>query len=425
MMIPPRFQCTINDPLDFFSSSAGPKHAPASMKALILHAEAKTAKLEDISPPTPSPTEILISVQYIALNPIDPLYVTHPLAQTGRTIGSDFAGTIVSLGSCVPSRSNLRPGIRVAGFLQGACSVNERPGAFAGFAVVKWDLVWNVPDGVSLEEACGVSLVALTAAQAIWYRLGLPAPFAYDKAAVLEEHPNWVWLGEGKEKLDGTINFFIYGASTSVGLLAAQMVRISAKFVGKKVRLFGAASKARWGMLKAAPFAYDHLVDYRDVNWSEQVRKLTNGVGVHFAYDCISEGTSVEKVSSTLTSDGRSAIVRSRAGGAWQSSKLPSEPIYGAVWEGLGEEVQYQGMIVERSLAARGFAVAFYDWIGQAVGSVLMPVSVRRMPGGLSKVVEDGFQLLGGGVMTDRKIERMEDWMKPLSAEKLVYSVGD
>ena len=80
-------------------------------------------------------------------------------------------------------------------------------------------------------------------------------------------------------------------------------------------------------------------------------------------------------------------------------------------------------MVVERSLAARDFAVAFYKWLGQAAGSSLKPFPVRRMPGGLSKVVEDGFQLLGRGSMNDRKIERKEDWMKPLSAKNLVYLI--
>ncbi|KAK7185581.1 enoylreductase-like protein [Paraphaeosphaeria sporulosa] len=48
---------------------------------------------------------------------------------------------------------------------------------------------------------------------------------------------------------------------------------------------------------------------------------------------------SIEKVSSTSAGSGRIAIVRSRDGGAWKAGKLPLEPMYGAVWEGLGEEV--------------------------------------------------------------------------------------
>jgi NADPH:quinone reductase-like Zn-dependent oxidoreductase len=380
------------------------------MKALVLHVEERTAIVEEIATPVAYSNQILVEVKAIALNPIDPLYVRHPLGQTGRTIGSDFAGIVTSIGPDVPSSSGLQIGAHVAGFLQGACSVNDRPGAFAEFARIDWDLVWKVPED-------------LTAAQSIWFRLGLPAPFDYNRAEAFDEHPTWTWLGADREQLPDTIDFFIYGASTSVGLYAAQMIRISAETAGKRVRLLGAASRARWGMLKTMPFGYDHLVDYRDSDWPQQIRKLTDNNGVHFAYDCISEGNSVENVSTTLANNGRSAIVRSRAGGAWQADVLPFEPIYGAVWEGLGEEVQYQGMVVERSPAAREFAVAFYKWLGQAMGSSLRPVPIRRMPGGLSKVVQDGFMLLGSGSMDDRKIERHEEWMSPLSAEKLVYSL--
>jgi NADPH:quinone reductase-like Zn-dependent oxidoreductase len=395
------------------------------MRALILDSENRTAHLQTIPQPTPASNEILVHVKAISLNPIDPLYVANPLASSGRTIGSDFAGIITSFGSSVPSSSDLNIGDRVSGFLQGACSVNERPGAFADYLTIPWDLVWKVPGNVKMELAAGVSLVALTAAQGMWYRLGLEAPFAHDAKKVLEEHPEWI-SGRSKnahEEEKETVNFFVYGASTSVGLYAAQMVRLSVEASGKKIRLFGAASKARWDMLKSEPFGYEHLVDYRDADWPEQIQKLVGGQKIDYAYDCISEGDSVAKVTSTLATNGKIAIVRSRAGGAWKADDLPVEPIYGAVWEGLGEEVQYQGFTVKKSLVAREFAVKFYKWLSGAVGSRLVPVPMRLMPGGLEKVIEDGFALLGPGKMEDRGEGRKEEWMKPVSAEKIVYEI--
>ena len=122
------------------------------MKALILDAEARTAKLQDVSQPSPSSGEVLVNVKAISLNPIDPLYVGHPLARSGRTIGSDFVGIVTSLGSDVPSDNALEVGSRVSGFLQGACSVNDRPGAFAEYLTVPWDLVWRVPDSIGKER---------------------------------------------------------------------------------------------------------------------------------------------------------------------------------------------------------------------------------------------------------------------------------
>jgi len=46
------------------------------------------------------------------------------------------------------------------------------------------------------------------------------------------------------------------------------------------------------------------------------------------------------------------------------------------------------------------------------------------MPGGLERIVNDGFALLGPGSMVDRESSRTEAWMKPVSAEKLVYKIS-
>lgn len=387
----------------------------ARMDALVLDPSTRTVALEKVPRPSPGPLEILVRVEAISLNPIDPLYTQFPLANSKRTVGSDFAGTIESIGDGTPNEHALRIGDRISGFLQGACSVNERPGAFAEYLVVPYDLVWKIPDGMSTEEAAGVSLVALTAAQSIWYRLGLQAPFEHGDENAPTQKP--------KAAPVESINVFIYGASTSVGLFAAQMVRISAVASGQKIRLFGAASSTRWNMLQSEPYCYERLVDYREHDWSEQVSQLIGGANIQYAYDCISEGTSVKKVSSLLAKSGKMAIVRSREGGAWKADNLINKPIYGAVWEGLGEEVQYQGFTVPRSPKARHFSVEFYRWLSSAAGSEIEPVPIRLMPGGMAEVVTEGFLLLGSARMEDRKIASTKEWMKPISAEKLVYKI--
>jgi NADPH:quinone reductase-like Zn-dependent oxidoreductase len=209
------------------------------MKALILAAEDRTAYIGDIPRPEPAANELLIRVKAVALNPIDPLYVAHPLGDSGRTVGSDFAGTIIQTGGDVPPDADLGVGNEVAGFLQGACSVNERPGAFAEFVVVPWDLVWKVPKSVTLEQAAGVSLVALTSAQAIWYRLGMEAPFAYDREQVFQEHPEWKSAAPSRWDEADVINVFVYGASTSVRNRAAKLSSCTAQLA----RLGGSFSK--------------------------------------------------------------------------------------------------------------------------------------------------------------------------------------
>lgn len=445
------------------------------MKALTLDAENKTATVQDAPIPSPGPNELLIAVKAIALNPVDALYTSQPLGSTGRVVGSDFAGLVVARGptptspprspsDAAPGQDNngngngngegppprfgttsrlrrsstalstrvINRGDRVAGFLQGACSANERPGAFAEYVVCPADLVWRVPGRVPYEEAAAVSLCGLTAAQGLFFRLGLEAPFRWEDESdegvlrrVRSEGSDGVGGGAGaggqqqQQQQRRVVSFFVSGASTSVGMYVAQLVRRSAEHTGRRIRLIGAANPRNWDILKEEPYAYDHLVDYRDRNWPEQVRKASSG-GVHYAYDAISEGSTVREVSSTLREGGKLAVVRSKEAGAWETEGVSTEPIYGAVWEGLGEDVEYQKFVVHTSPAKRSFATAFYKWLSD--GGLLQPNPVRVMPGGLEKVVPDGFTVLGTDV-TSRGHGRKEHHMRPISGEKLVYKV--
>lgn len=424
------------------------------MRALVLDAEDRTATLATLPMPTPGPNELLVAVKAIALNPVDALYTFDPLGSTGRIIGSDFAGLVVARGPPAPpagspestttisasggnSPSRLRRsstamsavinrGERVAGFLQGACSVNDRPGAFAEYVVVPADLVWRIPGHLSFEEAAGVSLCGLTAAQGVFFRVGLDAPFQWeddsDEGVLRRVESNSSSSNRENHDDDAEaeeFSFFVGGASTSVGMYVAQLVRRSAEVSGRRVRLIGAARPQNWERLRAEPYGYETLVDYRDHSWPEQVRQASGG-GVDFAYDSISEGSTVRDVSNTLRPGGKIAVVRSREAGAWDTEGVLAEPKYGAVWEGLGEDIEYQNLVVRSSPAKRSFATAFYKWLSD--GGLLHPNPVRVMPGGLDKVVGDGFVLLGTGV-SNRSHERIEEHMRPISGEKLVYTI--
>lgn len=93
------------------------------MKALVLHPQdgPEVVKVEDIETPVPGPTELLIRVAAVALNPVDWMYVAYPIAkQERRVVGTDFAGTVVGIGNDVPGNDDrAKDGTRVAGFLQG------------------------------------------------------------------------------------------------------------------------------------------------------------------------------------------------------------------------------------------------------------------------------------------------------------------
>lgn len=219
-----------------------------------------------------------------------------------------------------------------------ACSTNDRPGAFAEYITAPYDLLWSVPDSMSLEAASTISMCGLTAAQGVFPRLGLPCPFDGQ-------------VNSSSGNASDITNVLIYSASTSLGLYAAQLVQLAAHTSGRKIRLIGTASASKHDFLRQAPYNYDVLVDYRDPNWVEKVKEATEGKGIDRAVDSISEGESVYSVHNTLNDNGKMAVFRGPKGGQYDPSELRVKPIYGAVWEGLGHEIGYNGTS-RRSLAS-------------------------------------------------------------------------
>ncbi|KAF5004135.1 hypothetical protein FDECE_9349 [Fusarium decemcellulare] len=390
------------------------------MRALVLNTIDKSTTVQDVPDPKPGPKEILVRVQAVALNHVDHLNAVKPMAtQEKRVLGSDFSGEVVQVGKELASLDDPRAqvGARVSGFLQGANSVNDRTGAFAEYLAIDYDLTWNIPSNISFEEAAGVSLAGVTAAQGVFERLQLPSPFSetegFSKLNIREDEP---------------INVFIYGASSSVGLYAAQLIRLSEKTSGRKIRLIGAASPSKHSLLYNAPYSYDILVDYRDPQWPEAVRKAAGGEGVQYAIDDITMGSTVEKTDSVIRPGGKFAIFRAPAVGNFDMAKLKTKPIFGAVWEALGVDVGYHGgLVIPANAKTRAFAAAFYQYLGSGAQSGeirLHPAPIRVMPGGLERIPSDGFALLSGGFKPERQDKKdTEDHLRPISGEKIVYDV--
>lgn len=420
------------------------------MKALLLDAANRTATLSTLPLPSPGPNELLIAVKAIALNLIDAQCTANALGSTGRIIGSDFAGLVVARGPpASPSHSNdtttngngsdpyhsrlrrsstanlttINRGDRVAGFLPGSCDTSDRPGAFAEYIVCPADLVWRVPAHLPLEDAATTSLCGLAAAHGLFLHLNLAAPFQWEDESD-EGILRRVESETSQEGAEEKVAFFVAGASTNVGMYVAQLVRRSAEASGRRVRLIGTASPQRWDMLRAEPYGFDVLVDYHDTSWPEKVRAASRaGGGVDFAYDAISEGSTVRNVSATLKRGGKLAIVRPREAGVWDPEGVYGEPLYGAVWEGLGDDMASdRPELVRSSPVKRSFAAAFFKWLSD--GGLLQPNPVRIMPGGLENVVEHGFSLLGTSVSKrSREVTGKQDHMRPISGEKLVYRI--
>lgn len=122
----------------------------------------------DAETPRPGPTDLLVRILAVAVNPVDTKIRaslgTKPL-ETPRILGWDAAGVVVETGSDVTGFS---PGDEV--FYAGDLT---RPGCNAEFQCVDARLVARKPATWSFEDAAAVPLVALTAWELMFERMGI------------------------------------------------------------------------------------------------------------------------------------------------------------------------------------------------------------------------------------------------------------
>ena len=146
--------------------------------------------------PNPGPDDLLIEVKSIALNPID--YYQRdmgfpPLDHYPTVLGSDIGGTVISVGSSVPSDAP-KPGTRVAAFAP--CFFTKGLsdyGAFQTRVLVPATNATPLPSNISFNEASLLPMAVGTAWSGC-YSAGVPRDTAYtpqDKKGIL------IWGGAG------------------------------------------------------------------------------------------------------------------------------------------------------------------------------------------------------------------------------------
>ena len=130
------------------------------MKAVRLHAYGGVDQLryEDVPPPEPEPDEVLVKVAATSVNPID-WKIRSGAAKSimpvkfPAILARDVAGTIVKAGVNV---RNPEPGQKVMGLVNGS---------YAEYLTARADHLTVIPDGLELEQAAALPLVATTGAQ--------------------------------------------------------------------------------------------------------------------------------------------------------------------------------------------------------------------------------------------------------------------
>ncbi|KAF2804679.1 alcohol dehydrogenase class-3 [Mytilinidion resinicola] len=335
--------------------------------------------------PTLRPSYILVKTHAIALNPAD-VGGIDMVAPVGATVGLDFAGVVVDIGSEV--QKSFKVGDRVFGAVHGCNESEPEDGAFGEYLIAKGDLTAVIPESLGFEAASTMGAGIASVGQALGQNLGLPWP--------------------GKQSDAGEkVQVLVYGGSSATGALAIQFAKASG------LEVITTCSPHNNAYVKS--LGASAVFDYHSPACAADIRAHTND-SLYYAFNCLPDDSAAKICTEALSS-------HPRPGG--------SKPAYTGV-SPMGvdaaimrDDVQYSSIL---GYTAKGEAFTF---AGNPIPA--MPDHFEFM----KRWIEFGTSLVANGTVKPHTFEvrpgGLEDIVKGLnelregkiSAKKLVYRIGE
>jgi NADPH:quinone reductase-like Zn-dependent oxidoreductase len=164
---------------------------------------------QDVPLPELEDDMIMVKNVAVALNPVDTKMTGH-LACQGAISGTDFAGTVVAIGSNVQTPTPVVIGDRICGAVQGMHSLTPRVGAFAQYVGATGFITMKIPEQMSFEEGATLGSGIGTIGLALFRSLDVPG-YPLKPAA----KPSVV---------------LVYGGSSATGTMAIQLLKLYARW---------------------------------------------------------------------------------------------------------------------------------------------------------------------------------------------------
>ena len=207
--------------------------------------------LRELPEPVPGPGEALIRIEASGVNFIDTYFREgrYP-APLPYTLGQEAAGTILSLGPLLDGApaTRFKPGDRVAW--------TGIPGTYAELATAPTSRLLAIPDHVSTQQAAAATTQGLTA------------------------H----YLAHSTYAIQPGDTVLIHAGAGGTGLLLTQIAkRLNA-------RVFTTVSTPEKAALSRAAGA-DETILYTEVDFAQEVKRLTSGAGLPVVYDSVGKST--------------------------------------------------------------------------------------------------------------------------------------
>jgi NADPH:quinone reductase len=181
--------------------------------------------------------------------------------------GLEISGTVVGVGA------DVRPellGQKICALVAG--------GGYAEYCIARADVCWPVPEGLSMVEAASIPETLMT----VWHNV----------------------FERGYADAGETI--LVHGGTSGIGSMAIKL----AKLFGLSVIVTcGSDEKCA----AALELGADHAINYKTADFVEEVKRITEGAGVHLVLDMVA-GPYVPRNMKALRDDGRHVTIAIQGG---------------------------------------------------------------------------------------------------------------
>src|SRR5437868_2653428 len=240
------------------------------MKAIRVHTPGgpEVMHYEDVPEPTAKAGEAVVKVDAAGINYIDVYFRSGQYkAELPLTIGMEAGGTVKAVG---PGVTDVKVGDKVA--------YTGVPGAYAEYAAVPAARLVTLPSGITPKQGAAAMLQGMTA--------------HYLATSTYPLKPGDVCL--------------VHAAAGGVGLLLCQMAKM------RGARVIGTVSTEEKAKLAREAGAAEVIL-YTQQDFEAEVKRLTDGKGVHVVYDSVGR-TTFDKSLDSLARRGTLALFGQSSG---------------------------------------------------------------------------------------------------------------
>ncbi|KAG6367077.1 hypothetical protein INS49_001259 [Diaporthe citri] len=241
---------------------------------LFVDNDCKTSVIRNFPLPTPGDDEYLIEILYSGVNPAD---IRHApgLGIRDTVMGYDFCGRVLRTPNSPPGgpgNATFAVGELVAGMTPTGVGRSQKYGSHQNQLASPEDMMFSVPESLPPQEAAALSVVACTAADALYGFFKAPPP------------------GESGVQGGRQGPLLVWGGSTGVGLCLVQLARASGVSP-----IIATASPARHELLR--DLGATHCFDYKDPGVTSKIRAAvqdSKAGKLSYAIDVAGSGQAVE-----------------------------------------------------------------------------------------------------------------------------------